>query len=495
MQPLTCSRCGAAIVPGTRFCAGCGASAPEAPAFCAQCGGQTTPGARFCGTCGQPVAAAPAPPPVASIVPSPPPAWPSGPPGQPLPVAPQPAAPARGGKPWLWVGLALASVAVAVFVAGPALMEFLAGFREVRAGPSRAPQAAPTATVPVPAPAAPAPEALTAGGVTLIKPAGWASQPQGDQGFVVAARQEDLTADTVRGARLRLQVIAGTRPGMEAVVQSVLPAGTSPAAVAGAVGVVEEPRSVQVGGLEGTAMSLRQESGGRTVTTRHVIVNAGGGRVYLFLLEAPADQWGQDLPSLEGILQSATFAPGVATQAPPVVRQQRFDSPPPASPDPSRITLALVGTEWDVAFVSPSAYSHSLDVADWSDRYELTVAGRIVDGPPRTALGVRLRLASDPARHHVTIVVEDGGTYLVTAETGSGDTSIIRRTPQTLLRPRGELNTVVVRVNRPRVDVALNGLPLTTFDLPGATARAGIFGQAPEPARVRFAREQASPLP
>ena len=47
---------GAAITPGARFCASCGAAQeppkPAGPAFCPGCGAALTEGVRFCGECG-----------------------------------------------------------------------------------------------------------------------------------------------------------------------------------------------------------------------------------------------------------------------------------------------------------------------------------------------------------------------------------------------------------------------------------------------------------
>jgi class 3 adenylate cyclase/tetratricopeptide (TPR) repeat protein len=48
----TCPHCGAATLPGHRFCASCG---QPLPAACARCGFVHEPGARFCGGCGQPI--------------------------------------------------------------------------------------------------------------------------------------------------------------------------------------------------------------------------------------------------------------------------------------------------------------------------------------------------------------------------------------------------------------------------------------------------------
>ena len=82
-----CNQCGAAIEPGSRFCAGCG----QPLRFCEQCGVVLDPEARFCSQCGQPtpsqqVPAAPATP--AAPRPAPAPAAPAAAPPRPASAEP-----------------------------------------------------------------------------------------------------------------------------------------------------------------------------------------------------------------------------------------------------------------------------------------------------------------------------------------------------------------------------------------------------------------------
>ena len=51
---MNCSRCGAAIGVGAKFCPSCGVPVPAAAVarFCANCGASMAPGAGFCGSCG-----------------------------------------------------------------------------------------------------------------------------------------------------------------------------------------------------------------------------------------------------------------------------------------------------------------------------------------------------------------------------------------------------------------------------------------------------------
>jgi uncharacterized OB-fold protein len=53
---VVCSKCGAQMSAGTKFCTECGtpntAAAAGQPKFCASCGGKIEPGAKFCPGCG-----------------------------------------------------------------------------------------------------------------------------------------------------------------------------------------------------------------------------------------------------------------------------------------------------------------------------------------------------------------------------------------------------------------------------------------------------------
>jgi hypothetical protein len=50
-----CTKCQAALTPGSKFCAQCGTpSAVAGPKFCNQCGAELTGGSRFCAQCGKP---------------------------------------------------------------------------------------------------------------------------------------------------------------------------------------------------------------------------------------------------------------------------------------------------------------------------------------------------------------------------------------------------------------------------------------------------------
>ena len=59
---MRCSRCGANVVEGDRFCENCGAPvAVQAGSVCPVCGQQSEPGVRFCQQCGAELSAGPQP--------------------------------------------------------------------------------------------------------------------------------------------------------------------------------------------------------------------------------------------------------------------------------------------------------------------------------------------------------------------------------------------------------------------------------------------------
>jgi hypothetical protein len=148
--------------------------------------------------------------------------------------------------------------------------------------------------------------AVTAAGVTLEYPAGWSSRVKGSAGLVLAERREDLIADTPGGARLLLEPIAGAPLDMVGVLEDVVES-SGPAAAASVV-VVEDPAQIKVGTEEAVSIALRDESAEPQTVTRYVLVELDAKTGFLFVLEAPADQWESKVAALEAILQSARFS-------------------------------------------------------------------------------------------------------------------------------------------------------------------------------------------
>jgi len=155
---------------------------------------------------------------------------------------------------------------------------------------------------------------VSAAGVTLTLPAGWAFLDNDERGLVLASQNDDLRADVPQGPRLTVERGSTAPPDPEALVSAMPGAGAE--AATSRLEVVEEPETVQVGIEEGVSIGLLEDDGGGAVIKRYVIVNADGIHVYQFVLEAPEDQWNGNVGALEAILASTTFEPPVVAQAP-----------------------------------------------------------------------------------------------------------------------------------------------------------------------------------
>ena len=153
-------------------------------------------------------------------------------------------------------------------------------------------------------PLAPTESPVSAGGVTLTMPAGWAFLDDGERGLVLASDDADLIVDVPRGPRLTVTLGGMELPDASTLVDAIEGVGGERAAL---VVVVEPPGQVPVGVGEGVALGLLEEEGGSRLIRRYVIVNAGGSRVYQFVLEAPEELWGGSIGTLEEVLGSVVF--------------------------------------------------------------------------------------------------------------------------------------------------------------------------------------------
>lgn len=152
---------------------------------------------------------------------------------------------------------------------------------------------------------------VTRNGVTLTIPAGWAISDPGDPTLVVAANAADLPLTSPQGPRL--------------AVRSASAGWRDPQDVAAALGspdpnveidVIEDPAEVDVGGVSGVSVTLREMDGGASVIRSYVIVNVDGTNAYQFILEAGEDVWDDHRGTLHTILASAVFEPRAAVLHP-----------------------------------------------------------------------------------------------------------------------------------------------------------------------------------
>lgn len=54
-ERMICSKCGASVPAGSKFCLSCGEKMESGESFCGNCGASVPAGARFCMKCGAPV--------------------------------------------------------------------------------------------------------------------------------------------------------------------------------------------------------------------------------------------------------------------------------------------------------------------------------------------------------------------------------------------------------------------------------------------------------
>lgn len=232
---------------------------------------------------------------------------------------------------------------------------------------------------------------VSAAGVTLSLPEGWAFLDNDERGLVLASREEDLRADTPGGPRLTVEPGGTAPPDPEELVSAIAGEDGAPR-----VEVVEEPETVPVGVEEGVSIGLLEEEDGGAVIRRYVIVNVDGINVYQFLLEAPEDQWDDSVDTLEAVLGSAAFEPPVAAEAPTATTEAPIArptvAPSGASPfdsfhytvdmeftisEPGEEAGTLISVSVEGDFVAPDshAFTSKFEFAGLSGTQEVVIIG------------------------------------------------------------------------------------------------------------------------
>jgi hypothetical protein len=136
-------------------------------------------------------------------------------------------------------------------------------------------------------------------GVTLTLPAGWRRAEAGGTFHGLALQAGDLTATAAQGPRF--WVLAPEQ------IEAELAAGLG-AAASEPLEIFEEANTIVINSWEGVAIGMQEAVDGQTVNRRYIYINTTDGQAYQLILEAPVDQWGEHLPTLEGILSSVQFA-------------------------------------------------------------------------------------------------------------------------------------------------------------------------------------------
>jgi hypothetical protein len=149
----------------------------------------------------------------------------------------------------------------------------------------------------------------TGGGIQVLVPPGWTSKEVPGRGFVVAADAADLEADVPAGPRM-VASLAPVEPANPSELFAEL--HSADPAVGG------EPEPVTVDGNEGVALERTEVRGGVAIVSREVDVGLDTGEAYLLIAEAPQTLFEANRDTLESILASVRFVPGVPTASPTV---------------------------------------------------------------------------------------------------------------------------------------------------------------------------------
>jgi hypothetical protein len=130
-------------------------------------------------------------------------------------------------------------------------------------------------------------------------PFGWHQAEPGGTFHGLALAEGDLTATAPQGPRI--WVLSPEQSEAE------ITAGLGEAGV-DTLEVFEEANTIVIGDWEAVAIGMQEAIDGQTVNRRYIYINTADGQAYQLILEAPVDQWEEQLPTLEGILASVRFA-------------------------------------------------------------------------------------------------------------------------------------------------------------------------------------------
>jgi predicted RNA binding protein with dsRBD fold (UPF0201 family) len=136
-------------------------------------------------------------------------------------------------------------------------------------------------------------------GIILVLPAGWQAAEEGGPFRGLALNPEDLAADIPKGPRL--WVLAPGVADLE-FTEMLEQAGET-------AQLFEAATMIQVGTQTGVAVGIQETFGDQTINRRYLFINPGAGEAYQFILEAPAAQWDEQVPLLEGTLASVQIEP------------------------------------------------------------------------------------------------------------------------------------------------------------------------------------------
>lgn len=139
-------------------------------------------------------------------------------------------------------------------------------------------------------------------GMHIPVPAGW-QEVSGESGQMMAQVPGDLAQDVPTGPRIQV------RSSDMYEMPSVWASGALSNADPGAISLREGPSRVSVGtpAIQGTAVTIQEMVGGRSITTRQIIVPLGGGRSVAITLAGPTEQFDSYQPVFAAALNAAVL--------------------------------------------------------------------------------------------------------------------------------------------------------------------------------------------
>jgi hypothetical protein len=139
-------------------------------------------------------------------------------------------------------------------------------------------------------------------GMHIPVPAGW-DEVAGKNGQMMAQVSGDLAQDIPTGPRIQV------RSSDLYATPSVWASGALSNADPGAISLGEGPSRVWVGAppIQGTSVTIQEMVGGRSITTRQIIVPLGGGRSVAIIFAGPTEQFDSYQPVFAAALKAAVL--------------------------------------------------------------------------------------------------------------------------------------------------------------------------------------------
>jgi hypothetical protein len=136
-------------------------------------------------------------------------------------------------------------------------------------------------------------------GIELILPTGWQAAEDGGAFRGFALDPADLTPGTAQGPRLWVLPPGAADLEFTEMLEQV----------GDTAQLFEAATTIEVGTQTAIAVGVQESIGDQVINRRYVFLNTTDGEAYEFILEAPIEQWDEQVQLLEGILASLQTEP------------------------------------------------------------------------------------------------------------------------------------------------------------------------------------------